>query len=319
MKTGYIYDQAFLRHETSAGHPECSDRLRTTLSYLNTLKGFNSLTSISPRSISIDELLLCHSQGYVDRARNACLTSQPYLDSMDVSISSDSYDVALLAAGASLSLSDKVIDRSIDNGMLLARPPGHHAERDQAMGFCLFNNVALLARYLQKNHGLDKICILDWDVHHGNGTQHTFEEDPSVFYISSHEYPYYPGTGAHSENGIGKGRGATLNCPLAAGCGDKEYEDIFRQRILPAIDQFQPEFILISAGFDAHKDDPLGHMQISTSFYGWMTLRIMELADKHCQGRIISVLEGGYDLQALAYCVSEHLRALSNTPEHNWQ
>ena len=191
------------------------------------------------------------------------------------------------------------------------RPPGHHAEHDQAMGFCILNNVAILARYLKAVHGLDKVLVLDWDVHHGNGTQHTFEEDPSVLFASTHQYPFYPGTGAWSETGIGKGRGATLNCPMRAGSDDKDYEAAFMEKILPAIDQFKPEFIIISAGFDAHRDDPLGEINLSTGFYGWMTDRIMEMADKHAGGRIVSVLEGGYNLAMLPLCIEEHLKGLS--------
>ena len=263
--------------------------------------------------IEPEQLYSSHSPGYVERAKVTCAAHQPFLDSMDVSICENSYDIALLAAGAPLVLADAIIAEQLDNGLVLARPPGHHAEFDQAMGFCLFNNVAILARYLQSTYGIDKICILDWDVHHGNGTQHTFENDPSVFYISTHEYPYYPGTGAYSETGIGRGSGATLNCPMAAGKGDEDYEAIFCEKILPAIDSFKPEFIIISAGFDAHLNDPLGHMQLSTGFYGWMTLRIMELAEKHCDGRIISILEGGYDLEALSACVAEHLGVLSSS------
>ena len=185
------------------------------------------------------------------------------------------------------------------------RPPGHHAEHDQAMGFCILNNVAILARYLKAVHGLDKVLVLDWDVHHGNGTQHTFEEDPSVLFASTHQYPFYPGTGAWSETGIGKGSGATLNCPMPAGSDDNDYEAAFMEKILPAIDQFKPEFIIISAGFDAHRDDPLGEINLSTGFYGWMTDRIMEMADKHAGGRIVSVLEGGYNLAMLPLCIED--------------
>ncbi|MCG8324888.1 MAG: histone deacetylase, partial [Thiotrichales bacterium] len=176
---------------------------------------------------------------------------------------------------------------------------------------CLFNNVAILARYLQKQHGLDKILILDWDVHHGNGTQHLFEEDPSVLYISTHQYPYYPGTGAYTEDGIGKGKGATLNCPMPAGADDVMYETAFMEKILPGIDEFRPDSIIISAGFDAHRQDPLAQINLSTEFFGWMTSRIMEKADAYCDGRILSALEGGYNLQMLPLCVAEHLSVLS--------
>ena len=216
----------------------------------------------------------------------------------------------MLAAGGVTALADNVISREIDNGFALIRPPGHHAERSMALGFCLFNNVAILARYLQKHHGLDRILVMDWDVHHGNGTQHTFEEDPSVLYISLHQYPFYPGTGAAHETGNGRGRGATLNCPMPAGATDEDYRVAFSQQILPKIDAFKPEAVLISAGFDAHRDDPLAQINLSTEFYGWMSQRMMEAAETHANGRLISMLEGGYDLHALSHCIGTHLKVL---------
>ena len=208
-------------------------------------------------------------------------------------------------------MADKVINNDIDNGLALIRPPGHHAEQDQALGFCLFNNVAILAKYLQKQYQLDKILILDWDVHHGNGSQHTFEADPSVLYISTHQYPFYPGTGAYSETGIHKGAGTTLNCPMPAGANDSDYVLAFKDKILPKIDEFRPEAIIISAGFDAHKDDPLGQINLSAEFYAWMTERIMEKAEQYSDKRIISVLEGGYNLDMLPICIEKHLSTLN--------
>jgi acetoin utilization deacetylase AcuC-like enzyme len=178
----------------------------------------------------------------------------------------------------------------------------------------LFNNAAITARYLQQQHGLDKILILDWDVHHGNGTQHTFEEDPSVLYISTHQYPYYPGTGAWNETGTGRGQGATLNCPMPAGSGDREYETAFMEKILPKIDAFRPEFIIISAGFDAHKNDPLGDINLSTEFFGWMTKVLQEKAEKYSAGKLISLLEGGYNLKMLPLCIAEHLKVMAGIP-----
>lgn len=311
MDTGFIYDSAFLKHDTGAGHPERHDRLLVTMNHLQALSWYKHLHQLKTLAIEQKWLETTHANSYIRRAEQACRSNQAYLDSMDVTISPNSYDVALLAAGAPVVIADEVIQGNISNGFVLARPPGHHAEREQAMGFCLFNNVAILARYLQNQHGIEKVLILDWDVHHGNGTQHTFEEDPSVLYISTHEYPYYPGTGAYTETGIGKGVGATLNCPMPAGVGAKDYEIAFKDKILPKINDFKPEFIIISAGFDAHEDDPLGHILLNTEFFGWMTQRILEMADKHCQGRIVSVLEGGYDLKALPLCVEKHLSMLS--------
>ena len=315
MHTGFIYESAFLKHDTGINHPECDQRLLSTMSHLQSLDWFGDLRKLSAIRIEDEWLATTHSKSYIDRARKSCENGEAFLDSMDVSICKDSFDVALLAAGAPISLAKEIITGNIDNGFVLARPPGHHAERDQAMGFCLFNNVAILARYLQQQYAIDKILILDWDVHHGNGTQHSFEEDPSVLYASTHQYPYYPGTGAYNETGIGKGNGTTLNCPMSAGAGDLIYESAFKDKILPAIDAFKPEFIIISAGFDAHLEDPLGQICLSTSFYRWMTERLMEVANKHCQGRLISVLEGGYNLEYLPLCVEEHIAVLSNHVE----
>ena len=311
MNTALISDPRFLEHEPGATHPECPQRLSRTLSHLAGLPWMPSLKTLAPKGISEDWLETVHGRHYIKRAQHACLVGEKQLDCMDVGICAASFDVALLAAGGLLVLADEIVAGHIDNGLMLARPPGHHAESDQALGFCLFNNVAVLAHYLRKNHALDKILILDWDVHHGNGTQHAFEDDPAILYISTHQYPFYPGTGAGSETGTGRGRGATLNCPMPAGSGDKDYERTFMEKILPKIDAFKPEFVLISAGFDAHTEDPLGQLCLSTDFYGWMTLRVMEMAEKHCQGRIISTLEGGYNLTTLPLCVAEHLRVLS--------
>lgn len=314
MTTGFCYDKAFLAHDPGRGHPECRERLTATLACLEKQPWFGDLQALPPLPADLSRIEAIHSIHYIERARQACRSGAPYLDSMDVGISADSFDVALLAAGTPLILADAVIAATVNNGFALLRPPGHHAESDMALGFCLFNNVAVLARYLQQRHGIDKVLILDWDVHHGNGTQHSFEEDPSVLYISTHQYPFYPGTGAYTETGIGRGEGATLNCPMPAGSGDPDYERAFKEKILPKIDEFRPEFIIISAGFDAHVDDPLAQMRLSTGFFHWMTRRMMELADKHCGGRLVSVLEGGYNLQMLPLCVTEHVRGLLEQP-----
>ena len=307
MATGLHYDGRYLLHDPGSGHPECRERLQGTWDHLTRQSWSNSLIRIETHIPDAAWLYQVHTKEYIDRVRQACADNYPYLDSMDVGICKDSFDVAMLAAGAPLSLADNIIAGTIQNGFGLIRPPGHHAEKDLALGFCLFNNVAILARYLQKQHGLDKVMILDWDVHHGNGTQHMFEEDPAVLYISTHQYPFYPGTGAASETGIGRGNGATLNCPMPAGSTDQDYEGIFRQKVLPKVEEFRPEFIIVSAGFDAHKEDPLAGMCLSTEFFGWMTDRVMELADRYCQGRIISLLEGGYNLTVLPLCIEQHL------------
>lgn len=317
MTTGLHYDDLYLRHDTGVGHPECKERLSSCMDYLTRQSWLTSLVRIPATEADESWLYQVHTKQYIERARQACATNQPFLDSVDVAISKDSFAVALLAAGATLALADNILSGSINNGFGLIRPPGHHAETDLALGFCLFNNVAIVARYLQEHHKLDRILILDWDVHHGNGTQHIFEEDPSVLYISTHQYPFYPGTGAASETGMGRGKGTTLNCPMPAGSTDRDYETVFMDRILPAMEQFKPEFIIISAGFDAHKDDPLAGICLSTEFFGWMTDRTMEVADKHCQGKIISLLEGGYNLSVLPLCIEQHLLHLLGATTSN--
>ncbi len=310
MKTGFIQDSRFLAHDTGPGHPECSARISESLKYLQTQTWFDSLIQIEAVSADLKAILDVHDADYIRRAEEVCRSGNSYLDSMDVSVCTESYDVALLAAGSALQLADHVINKKVDNGFALLRPPGHHAEMSMAMGFCLFNNIAVLARYLQNTHGVKKIAIIDWDVHHGNGTQHLFEEDPSVLYISIHQYPFYPGTGNYTETGTGKGVGATLNCPMPMGSSDRDYENVFIEKILPKLDEFNPEFILISAGFDAHKSDPLANINLSSDAFAWMTKRVMEKANQYCDNRIISLLEGGYNLDALPVCIGKHLVSL---------
>src|SRR3989338_7889865 len=214
MSTGFIYDPKFLDHDPGPHHPECPQRLIRTMELLQSLDWFKNLKSIDPEPASTDWIACVHSKNYIRRVKEACEKGERMMDTPDVGISEASYEVALLAAGAALTLADEMMQGDIQNGFALLRPPGHHAEPETAMGFCLFNNIAILACYLQKKYHLEKILILDWDVHHGNGTQHAFETDPSVLFVSLHQYPFYPGTGAYSETGTGKGKGATLNCPM---------------------------------------------------------------------------------------------------------
>lgn len=311
MRSGFLYHPHFLDHDTGYGHPECADRLSVSLSYLEDQPWFKHLKSVDAEYAGLEWLQLVHNAGYIDHVAASCQQGLPFLDTPDVMICSASYDVALLAAGGAMKLADSVMTGEVDNGFALLRPPGHHAEHSQALGFCLFNNIAIVARYLQHQYGIGRVLILDWDVHHGNGTQHIFDADPSVFYISLHQAPFYPGTGSANETGTGKGRGTTLNCPMPAGASDKDYEQVFHDQVIPAINAFQPEVLLISAGFDAHRDDPLAGICLSSEFYHWMTQRAMELADHHAGGRIISLLEGGYNLRALPECIAHHLMALS--------
>jgi acetoin utilization deacetylase AcuC-like enzyme len=227
------------------------------------------------------------------------------LDGGDTHASERSWEAALRASGSVVEAVDHVLGERDGLAFCAVRPPGHHAERDRPMGFCLFNNVAVGARHAQRAHGIRKVAILDWDVHHGNGTQHIFEDDASVFYVSLHQYPFYPGTGASTERGRGAGEGCTLNIPLPAGTGEDRYLEAFDRQVLPGLHRFGPELLLISAGFDAHRDDPLGGMRLSEGSFAQFTARVKDLAP------IVSVLEGGYDLEALARSVEAHLTVLA--------
>jgi acetoin utilization deacetylase AcuC-like enzyme len=218
---------------------------------------------------------------------------------------------ALHAAGAGVQAAHLVLDGKISSAFCCVRPPGHHAERSRAMGFCIFNNIAVAAAHLVEGEGLARVAIVDWDVHHGNGTESMFIDDDRVLYVSLHQYPHYPGTGSAGTIGTGKGQGYTINLPMASGAGDREYLAAFRDRIVPALDEFKPEFILVSAGFDAHEDDPLSGMVLTTSAFREMTALLKESAEKHCKGRIVSMLEGGYDIHALADSVEAHIAALA--------
>ncbi|MBI3307506.1 MAG: histone deacetylase [Candidatus Omnitrophica bacterium] len=310
MVTGLVYDARYQEHDTGKGHPESPARLEAIIFHLKTLPWFSKLKNFRPEPAEEKWLETVHSSEYIRRAEEVVKSGFAYLDTRDVMISEKSFEIAKLAAGGALTLADQMMAGKIRNGFALVRPPGHHAEREYAMGFCLFNNIAILARYLQKQHRLEKILILDWDVHHGNGTQHTFEEDPSVFYISLHQFPFYPGTGRAEETGVGRGKGATLNCPMQGGSTDQDYDSVFAKKIMPAAKKFKPDAVLISAGFDAHAADPLAQISLSTEFFGWMTERAMEIADHSAGGKILSLLEGGYNLDVLPHCVTAHLETL---------
>ncbi len=313
MNTAFIYDPIFLQHETGRRHPECGQRISDSHHVLGRQSWFSNLHHLKTTKADLQWISRVHDERYIERVKQACVLQQRHIDSPDVTISKASYEVALNAVGGVLEIAEQVVAGNVDNGFAMVRPPGHHAEVDTAMGFCLFNSIAITARYLQKKHHLERILILDWDVHHGNGTQHIFEQDRSVLYISLHQFPHYPGTGALSETGIGEGLGATLNCPMSAGLGDADYAQVFKQIVLPKARNFAPDAVLISAGFDAHFADPLGDINLSSESYVWMTQMMMELADRYCAGRLISVLEGGYDFNALAESITQHVKTLSQS------
>jgi len=308
-KVGFYFHKDYLKHKTGSGHPERPERLQDLTQHLKETDIFAKLTHFSPGTCEVDRIKEVHPGHYIETIKNACKNGSHYLDS-DTVVCEDSYEIALLAAGAATNACDSVMKGKVECAFCAVRPPGHHAEPGRAMGFCLFNNVAIAAKYLQNHHSIKKICIIDWDVHHGNGTQNAFYDDPTVFYISIHQHPLYPGTGLAEEKGHGEGEGTTLNFPSPAAFSDKEYLQIFENDITNAVSEFKPEFILVSAGFDAHRNDPLANMNVSEAGFARMTRVILDLSREFCRGRMVSVLEGGYDLDALSGSVEHHLREM---------
>lgn len=313
-KTGFIYHDQFLLHVTGVAHPENPDRLKAIVSHLQTTGLWNNLQHLLIDSATTETIRLVHSLQHIkyvkERCEQAGEAGTVFLDQGDTTVSSNSYNVALLAAGGVIAAVDAVCSGVLTNAFCAIRPPGHHAETNTPMGFCLFNNVAIAARYAQEKFNVPNVAIIDWDVHHGNGTQEIFYNDPSVFYISIHQYPFYPGTGARSERGAGKGEGFTLNCPMKAGSNEADYLQVFKTEIVPVLNTYRPELILISAGFDAHRDDPLANINLTEYSFGIFTEILSEVAAKYSDNKIVSVLEGGYNLNALSKSVQKHLEIL---------
>jgi len=309
-QTGFVYDDVYLEHKTTPGHPESPRRLTAIVERLKASGLYAQLKHLAPEAASSTWIQTIHAPDYVERARTSCEQGEEYLDSPDVPISTKSYKAAVMAAGGVLCAVDAVMRGEVRNAFCAVRPPGHHAMRDMAMGFCIFNNVAIGTRYVQQKYGLSKVLIVDWDVHHGNGTQAAFYDDPTVLYFSTHQFPFYPGSGSEAERGRGKGLNYTINAPLAAGSGDSEYLKAFEQRLRPAAISFSPDFVFVSAGFDAHEGDTLGRMKITTEGFGKLTRIVKQIAEQCCKGRLVSVLEGGYGLDGLATSVEAHLRVL---------
>lgn len=308
---GYLHHPVFERHLENYTHVEQPERLKAILQKIKSGPLAQKIHFIEAQPADPAWIMRIHDREYVNGILSLHITDAVILDWGDTVATPATPQAALHAAGASVQATRMVLDGKLPAAFCAVRPPGHHAEYDRAMGFCIFNNIAIAAADLLEHGGLSRVAIVDWDVHHGNGTERIFVDDPHVLYISLHQYPHYPGTGHQNTIGTGAGEGFTLNIPMGAGAGDKEYLTAFDTRILPAIDHFKPEFILISAGFDAHMDDPLSGTRLTTGAYAEMTRRLKETAARHCSGRLVSLLEGGYNLTALADSVEAHLTELA--------
>ncbi len=314
-RTIIVTDPIYENHLTGPGHPESPKRYTSIMNALNELR----IKLLAPRDAEEKEILLCHTPAYlkiVQKEVQECASSNIIdgryaLSTGDAQICPDSYKIALRAAGAVITAVDAVMKGQAAHALCVVRPPGHHACSDKGMGFCLFNNIAIGARYAQLNYRIKRVLIVDWDVHHGNGTQEIFYSDPSVFYFSTHQSPLYPGTGSESETGKDEGKGTTMNCPISS--GDESRESViaaFKTKLVPAMKSFKPELVMISSGFDAHAGDPLGNFNLTDEDYRDLTHIVKEIAYKYAQGRIISVLEGGYNLHAIASAAKAHVAAL---------
>lgn len=306
MATALLADPVSRAHQPGEGHPERPERFDAVFRAVDAA----GLTQLASREVTDDELALCHTRAYVALARREILGGTRDLSTGDTAVSLRSLDAALHAAGGALNAVDAVFGGKATNAFCCVRPPGHHATPSRGMGFCIFNNVAVAARYAQRKHAAERVLIVDWDVHHGNGTQDTFYADGSVLFFSTHQSPWYPGTGAASETGEGSGAGTTINCPFPAGAGAAEILGAFRRRLLPAAAAFRPDLVLVSAGFDSRAGDPLGRFTLSDKDFATLTQVLMEIADRHAAGRLVSILEGGYNLAGLASAAAAHVNQL---------
>jgi acetoin utilization deacetylase AcuC-like enzyme len=307
--TGLAADPDCKQHRTGSRHPERPERFDAAVAALQGM----DLVSIATRAATIDEIALCHGREYIQLAEREIASGLHELSTGDTIISPHSWEAALHATGSVLTAVDSVANGTVQNAFCIVRPPGHHATPDRGMGFCLFNSIAIAARYAQQKYGVDRVLIADWDVHHGNGTQDIFYTDGTVLFFSTHQHPWYPGTGAPDETGEGPGAGLTINCPFPAGSGRAEILGAFQERLLPAATKVKPELVLISAGFDSREGDPLGNFLLTDTDFIDLTKVMREIADKYAGGRLVSVLEGGYSLPGLAAGVRAHVEALTST------
>jgi acetoin utilization deacetylase AcuC-like enzyme len=311
--TALLADPIYKQHDTGPGHPERPERYDAVVRALEQAGFMASLPRIHPRDAAEDEIAACHSRAYINEVKREIAAGARELSTGDTTVGPHSLEVALKAAGGIMNAVDAVIEGKAANAFCVVRPPGHHARPAQGMGFCIFNNIAVAARYAQRKHGIGKVLIADWDVHHGNGTQDIFYEDGSVFFFSTHQSPWYPFTGHPNETGEGKGEGCIMNCPFPAGSGRAEIVGVFRERLRRAADSFKPDLILLSAGFDSRLGDPLGQFTLSNDDFVELTKIMLEIAGTHAGGRLVSVLEGGYNLTGLASAATAHVKALGQT------
>ena len=306
--TGILNHEDYLKHNTGMGHPERPSRVTAIVEELKKKKYDGRLMWDEPRLATTDEIGYVHSDDYIARVKKAVESAPQYLDSIDTPVSADSYQAALRAAGAMLTAIDGVIENRYTTAFCPVRPPGHHSRYSMAMGFCLFNNIAIGARYLKHKYNIHKILIVDFDVHHCNGTEEMLAGDNDILLFSIHQHPHYPGTGLGSR--LYSHSGGVLNAPVPPGSGEKEYMKVFKGQLSDQVNMFMPEFVLMSAGFDAHRDDPLGDIQLESESYYRLTKVGVDFANMYCDGKIVSTLEGGYNLTALAESAGFHVDAL---------
>ncbi|MBW2636657.1 MAG: histone deacetylase [Deltaproteobacteria bacterium] len=309
LKTGIVKDYTYLEHDPGSFHPETPRRLQAIYEILESRDMKGNYVAIKPRSASYREIAMNHGETYIDLVA-ATSGKRYYSLDPDTQTSARSYETALLAAGGVCNAIDSVIEGKVDNAFALVRPPGHHAEYGSGAGFCIFNNIAIGARHAMKKHGMKRVLIVDWDLHHGNGTQHSFYNEKGVLYFSTHQSPFYPGTGGIDETGRGEGLGYTINVPLRSGPGDAEFVRIFKKILEPVAERFEPEIILLSAGFDIYKKDSMGGMNLSTSGFANLTRILMNIAETYCGSRFIATLEGGYNIDGQAQSVKAVLKEM---------